>query len=187
MTRFGIAALIFSLPLALGLAAFRLEALDPSDAASQPDATTAGISIEIAAPEHFHKRIIALDEPLPVVVTNTSKQPVRIWRDWCSWGYFQLSFEVKDDAGHTWTISRKEREFWKNYPDYWTLAPGEPLVLNVTLSSDIWETSGGKLADLRGKSLKVKAIFAAQADDRGREDSVWSGRAGSTPRMYEIQ
>jgi hypothetical protein len=145
------------------------------------------ITVEIASPEHFHKRVIALDQPIPVVITNISKQPLGIWRDWCSWGYEQLSFELKDDTGKTWTIHKKEHRFWKNYPDFWTLAAGEPLILNVTLSSDIWETVGGAITDLRGKALTVQAIFTAEPDDQSRENNVWTGRVSSTARVYEIE
>lgn len=155
--------------------------------ASPPASAAPSTTIEIGSPEHFHKRIIALDQPIAVVITNISKQPLGIWRDWCSWGYQQLSFELKDDTGKTWTISKKEHEFWKNYPDFWTLGPGEPLVLNVTLSSDIWEIIGGPIADLRGKALTVQAIFAAEPDDQSRENNVWTGRVSSTARVYEIE
>ena len=112
-----------------------------------PANAPASITVEISSPEHFRRRVLAIDQGFLVVVNNVSAAPVRVWRDWCSWGYQQLSFEITDDAGHSWTVRRKEHEFFKNYPDYWTLGPGEPLVLSIALTTDLWESpeSGGGL------------------------------------------
>ena len=29
-----------------------------------------------------------------VVLTNISKKDMSVWREWCSWGYFSLSFTI---------------------------------------------------------------------------------------------
>ncbi len=156
-----------------------------------PAGAPAAITVAIASPEHFGRRVLAIDQGILVVVTNVSAAPVRVWRDWCSWGFQQLSFEITDDAGHSWTVSRKDHPFFKNYPDYWTLGPGEPLVLNIALTTDLWESpeAAGALpiADLKGKAVTMRAIFAASADDQSRENNVWTGRVTSTPRTYEVQ
>jgi len=156
-----------------------------------PANAPASITVEISSPEHFRRRVLAIDQGFLVVVNNVSAAPVRVWRDWCSWGYQQLSFEITDDAGHSWTVRRKEHEFFKNYPDYWTLGPGEPLVLSIALTTDLWESpeSGGGLpiADLKGKAVTMRAIFAASEDDQSRENSVWNGRVNSTARIYELE
>ena len=48
-----------------------------------------GRAIQLYRPsQHFH-----------VVVTNVSDESVRLWREWCSWGYFNLSFRVTDEEG----------------------------------------------------------------------------------------
>jgi hypothetical protein len=80
--------------------------------------------------DHFH-----------VVLTNTSPKPIRIWREWCSWGYFALSFEAQDQAGKAFRISKKQRGWDKNYPDWMELAPGEPAVIDVNLDPADWEAS----------------------------------------------
>ena len=156
-----------------------------------PSNAPASIAVEISSPEHCRRRVLAIDQGFLVVVTNVSAAPVRVWRDWCSWGYQQLSFEITDDAGHSWTVRRKDHPFPKNYPDYWTLAPHEPLVLSVALTTDLWESpeAGGGLpiADLKGKAVTMRAIFAASEDDQSRENKVWTGRADSTARFYELQ
>lgn len=152
------------------------------------------LSVEIASPEHFHRRVITIDQPFLVVLTNTSPKPLRVWRDWCSWGYQQLSFEITEHGGNTWIVTRKEHPFHKNYPDFWTLDANEPLVLSMTLSSDQWESkrdgvsgAGIAITSLRGKAVTLRAIFAAEEDDQSREHKVWTGRVTSTARRYEVE
>ena len=151
------------------------------------DGNDAALTVEIASPEHFGRRLLVIDQGFPVIVSNVSNQPVRVWRDWCSWGYQQLSFEVTDDTGRTSTVRRKEHPFLKNYPDFWTLGAHEPLVLSVALIPDLWESDGVPLPDIKGKALTLRAVFAAAEDDQSRGNKVWSGRVQSTSRLYEFQ
>jgi hypothetical protein len=65
-----------------------------------------GRSIELYTSPNFY-----------VVVTNTSESPVRLWREWCSWGYFNLSFVVTDERGKTTTVTKKPRGWDHNFPD----------------------------------------------------------------------
>jgi hypothetical protein len=47
-----------------------------------------GPGIELYGPEqHFH-----------VVITNASGGPIRLWREWCRWGYFNLAFVVAEEG-----------------------------------------------------------------------------------------
>ena len=54
-------------------------------------------SIELYMPsQHFY-----------VVVTNVSREPLKLWREWCSWGYSNLSFQTIGPAGKTILIKKK--------------------------------------------------------------------------------
>ena len=55
------------------------------------------LSVQIASPARFGKRTLDL-KAVPVVVANGSAADLRVWREWCSWGWFQLSFEIR--GGH---------------------------------------------------------------------------------------
>ena len=144
------------------------------------------LSVEIAAPARFGKRTLELSS-VPVVVANRSPADVRVWREWCSWGWFQLSFEIRDGTGNIVTVRKKERAWDKNYPDFWTLAPGEPLVLTANLlDAEAWGWSA-PAADLRGKALEVRAVFAAEEDEASREDEVFHGEVRSPWRSYELR
>jgi hypothetical protein len=185
-----LAMIVLGLSSAMSGATARQE--EPPPAASPRTAQVPqSLTVEIACPEHFHRRVLAPEQGFLVVVTNTSKEPVRVWRDWCSWGYQQLTFEITDDAGKSWVIRRKDHGFFKNYPDFWTLGAGEPLVLSIALKADLWESdrAGDSLpvADLKGKAVTIRALFAAAEDDASRENKVWTGKIASAPRVYELE
>lgn len=51
------------------------------------------LAVRIVSTKHHEKigRTIELYQPsqhFDVVVTNVSDRPVRLWREWCRWGYF---------------------------------------------------------------------------------------------------
>ena len=121
---------------------------------------------------HFH-----------VVLTNTSKQPVNVWRDWNSWGYSALSFEVTDDKGKTWKVQKGPRGWDKNFPDYWTVAAHENLVLDVYFAdADTWQRfprpTGGP------QTYTMRAVFETSPDEESKKYSVWTGRVVSTADKY---
>src|SRR5689334_7045545 len=64
-------------------------------------------SIELYQPgAHFH-----------VTLTNKTKQPIRLWKEWCSWGYFNLSFEARGADGKVTRIHKRDRGWDKNFAD----------------------------------------------------------------------
>jgi hypothetical protein len=65
---------------------------------NRPDepAQTATLAVRIVPTSYREKtgRAIELRRPSEhfyVVVTNVSGEPIRLWKEWCSWGYFNLS------------------------------------------------------------------------------------------------
>ncbi len=144
------------------------------------------IRVEIAIPQNRHgERAVgySLRERFHVILTNSSEKPKRIWKEWCSWGYFVLSFELTDENGKTWTAKKKGRAWTKNYPDYWTVAPHESLVLDVEFAdADVWD--GFSRPRSSSHRLKMRAIFEIEPDKESEEYSVWTGRAISKLEEY---
>ncbi len=152
------------------------------------EAAKAELSVAIAAPERFGKRNINAGETLNVVVTNATQRDVRLWREWCSWGYFQLTLVIRDAENEDAqpVILRKKPRIWtKNYPDFWTLGPGEPLVWPVKLESGDWDL-GPLEGKLRGRKFAVKAVLSCGEDDASLEKDVWSGSVTSAERVYHV-
>jgi len=124
--------------------------------------------------DHFH-----------VVLINTSQESHRIWKEWSSWGYFCLSFEVIDSSGNIAKVSRKSRAWIANSPDFVTLGPGEHVVFNVSLDPAEWENtplpSRGEI-----KHVKISATYEIRASREAEEIGVWVGRVSSNERSYKI-
>lgn len=138
-------------------------------------------SIKIYSPQqHFH-----------VVVTNTGKSTKKLWREWCSWGYFNLSFESKDENGVVTKITKKFPGWDKNFPDWTLLPPGDSIVYEVNFDPEIWNNVPTHSA--QGFTVvKLRAIFENDLEDtEGLEaffklTDVWAGRAVSNEQTYKI-
>jgi hypothetical protein len=94
-----------------------------------------------------------------------------------------LCFEVTDAKGKTWTVSKKVREWDKNFPDYWTVKPHECLVIDVEFAdSGIWEGFPRPVGT--SEAYRMRAVFEIQRDKHSQEHSVWTGRAVSKVDDY---
>ncbi len=142
------------------------------------------LSIAIPCGRHGERAIDFSDDPhFHVILRNTSNKPRRVWKEWCSWGYYALAFEITDSKGKTFTVNKKPRGWDKNYPDYWTLAPQECLVLDVAFADTaIWE--GFPRPSAHRGVFKMRATFGIEPDSDSRERSVWTGRAVSESAEY---
>lgn len=120
-----------------------------------------------------------------VVLTNLSDKPVRLWREWCSWGYFALSFVVNDDAGKATVVKKAGRGWDKNYPDWTQLDPGDSMVFEVTFGENTWENAP---LPAPGKSLKVrmKAVYEVREDEESKKLNVWTGKVESPELAFTI-
>jgi hypothetical protein len=154
------------------------------------ETSSSGLTVRIVPTAKRHDvgaiDLTRLEDHFHVVLTNTSTKPIRIWREWCSWGYFGLSFEAQDRAGKTIRISKKQRGWDKNYPDWLELAPGEPAVIDVNLDPANWEASplsGGSPWETR---LRMKAVYEINRDEYSDKNMVWTGHAVSAELEYRL-
>ena len=120
-----------------------------------------------------------------VVLTNVSDKPVRLWKEWCSWGYFCLSFEVQDGTGKLTAVRKTPRGWDKNFPSFQTLQPGSNMVFEVNFGSD-WENP---VLPEKGKSIQVKmrAVYEIPPDDEAKKAEVWTGKVASPEEAYVIR
>jgi hypothetical protein len=134
-----------------------------------------GRAIEVYGPsQHFH-----------VVVTNVSDRPVKLWRDWCSWGYFSLSFVATGEDGKPVTVGKKLREWMKNFPDATIVPPGDHMVFEVALDDDVWKDP--PLPE-RGQSrtVRLRAVYTIRNDQEAEKFGVWTGRVSSPEETYTL-
>lgn len=139
------------------------------------------ISVSVAIPaRNGERRIEHRDRTthFHVIVSNSSDKPQRIWREWCSWGYFGLTFEFTDERGKKWVAKKKPRDWTRNFPDWWTLEPHESLVLEVHFGdSDIWESF--PRPGHGSQTVTMQAVFEFRPDDESLRHGVWTGRTVS--------
>jgi len=164
----------------------RAKSVDVSTPNPRLDAAQNPIQVAIAIPLHNLKQerelmYSALKPHFHVLISNISDQPQNIWREWCSLGYYALSFEVTDASGKTRTITKKKPHVWTmNYPDFWTIPPHESLVLDVNFTdSETWEPFPPAKT-----SFTMRAVFEIQPDEDAKKSSVWTGRVFSKVSTY---
>ncbi|MEO0472439.1 MAG: hypothetical protein AAF206_22640 [Bacteroidota bacterium] len=150
----------------------------------QADAQSQEWNIQVVVPisDPLGKREIHLAryQHLHVILTNLSRDTKRIWKDWNTWGYFNLRLEWMDAQGITHKINRTTPKAWDgDFPDFWTIPPGESLVLNVDMSSGRWNG----FPDLYGESIpaSLKAIYENKPDELSADFGIWTGRMISSP------
>jgi len=144
------------------------------------------IAVSIAVPHRGTERVLEASGRNPhfhVIVSNVSDKPQRIWREWCSWGYYGLSFELTDSTGKTRIAKKKPRDWTKNYPDFWTIAAHESLVIDVNFAdTDTWE--GFPRPQSVSQAYLMRAVLEFRADDESRQHFVWTGRVVSKADKY---
>jgi hypothetical protein len=124
-------------------------------------------------PERSHEKMgasVRTVTPFYVVAVNQSNKPIRVWREWCSWGYYALSLEAKLPDGTVVPITKKGVVVWtKNYPDHFIILPGEYFVMPVKLK-DEWEGFHAK-----EEKVFLRAHYKIVSEEYAAKEGVWTG------------
>ena len=146
------------------------------------------LSLTVAVPVENGQRTIQVGRQatgFQVIIANTSERRVNLWREWCSWGYSNLKFQITDEAGATWVVRKKEKEWEKNFPDFVSIEPGNKMVIDVTFDPDVWENiipPGTKQSTV----VSMTAIYESEDSGDSRKKDVWSGRLVSEEGKYTL-
>src|SRR5262249_14768882 len=138
------------------------------------------LSVAIAIPKHGDERAIELRDPsahFHVVLTNVSDKPQNVWREWCSWRYFNLTFEITDEHGKKTIAKKRNNNGWpRNCPDWVTLEPGETMVIDVEADNKKdWE--GFPFPEDGKQTVTMRAVYEVQPDKQSAEHHIWTGWA----------
>lgn len=150
-----------------------------------PPALPSPLRVSVAIPVHRGNRVLSLgpNTRLHVVVTNMSNKPQRLWREWCSWGYYNLSFELKDAQGKMTALKKRVRGWSKNYPDWFELPAGEHYVIEVQLTGADWELPAkGALPP----KWTLRAVYQNAPDEFTEKESIWTGKIVSPVQTYTV-
>lgn len=131
----------------------------------------ASISMDRQTPKEFY-----------VVLTNISQQPQAVYETWNGWGYHTISFELATSEGRKYVISKRPRDFDKNFPSTYLIKPGEAQVYPIQLD-DTWETTP-LLPMQKEMQITIKAIYEVSPSRLPRtmvreSFKVWAGRVES--------
>jgi hypothetical protein len=158
------------------LASMRESSAETADNAGNSEA--AQWSVKIVPYSYYDESgpLINFHSPFQVVVTNMSDTKQKLWKEWCSWGYFNISFEVALTDGTKCRITKKMRDWTRNGPDYLIVEPRNHFVYNVRFADDIWQ---GFPKQMSAQDVKINAVFEVQPDDQSEKLGVWTGRIES--------
>lgn len=167
------------------IASVGVSCADGRDAA-KPEAKPV-LQISIAVPINHGNRAIIVGRPdshFHAVVTNISDKPVRLWREWCSQGYFNLTFRLTDANSKTFIGKKLGRGWDKNFPDYVELGADEHFVIDVYPLRD-WENFTPVFTTEATKA-KLQAVYEIKPDTDSKKYNVWSGRIESNAQEYVL-
>jgi hypothetical protein len=128
-----------------------------------------------------------------VLLTNVSRTPIRVWQEWCSWGYYCLQIEVVEKDGTEHLLRKKPVPFYANFPDYVVLQPGQCSVWDVNLhEASVWTDLSWFPKD-KMVNARVRAIFTVpspttEGDRLSGADrlGVWTGQAISDYQDFTL-
>ena len=142
-----------------------------------------GLLLSVALPKSYGKRQLQARGQYEAVVTNLTAGPIRVWRDWCSWGYYNLSLEFRSGE-RTWLSTKKARGWDRNHPDEAELAAGESIVFKVVLNED-WQDLPS-WDEFIGEMLEMRILYAIAEDMQSQEKGVWVGSLATAWQTYEV-
>lgn len=140
--------------------------------------------LSVATPAVHGARAIQAGGSVPVVLTNVTDKPVHLWRDWCSWGYYNISLDFQA-GGKEWKAVKRPRGWTKNYPDAMELAPGESAIFTQQLTEEIWDGLP-PFKTMGGEKIKMRVRYEVAADEDTFDKNVWTGTLVTAFREYTI-
>jgi hypothetical protein len=141
-------------------------------------------SIKLSVPaDHFH-----------VLLTNDSAEPVNLFEEWNSWGYWGLSFEIIYPNGQKVKAVKTDKEWNKNFPSTVTIAPHGFYLFEVTMNTnpkngDVWKNS---VLNYKSKSnrawisCRMRAIYSIESSEDAIKEKAWTGAISSPEGSYTI-
>ncbi len=91
--------------------------------------TTKNIEIQLVIPDEAKQIESTHCLNLKVLIINHTDTIASFFEDWNSWGYFNISLEVKSKDS-IYRLYKNDRDWPKNFPSFKSLFPGDTLTLN---------------------------------------------------------
>ncbi|MCB1086592.1 MAG: hypothetical protein KDM63_06075 [Verrucomicrobiae bacterium] len=110
-----------------------------------------------------------------VIFRNISTVEQKVFEQWNSWGYRNISFEISEGK-RRYNLILKPQSFTRNFPSIYLVPPGENMVFRFTFDSN-WEN----LPELpNGETeVSINVIYKCTASDESKKQGVWAGKIRS--------
>ncbi|MBV9075833.1 MAG: hypothetical protein JOZ10_19590 [Acidobacteria bacterium] len=134
-------------------------------------------------------RTAGATKPFYVVLTNITTEPQRVFESWNMWGYKAIFFEVLTEDGQRAVVSRKDKDFDKNYPSTFIVPPGEQYVYTIEFTKEDWAVVPTlRLSKAEPVVVHFKAIYQLNPTQESRIPSkrIWIGRVESKDYMLRL-
>lgn len=145
---------------------------------TQAQSLSLSLIVPSSTPEGQREIYLPKYPRIHVLLTNNSKDEVRLWKDWNSWGWENLSLVWTIGGGKPQVIKKIRPGYLDgDFPDFWTLPAGESLVMEIDMSTGDWDG----FPDLYGEKLpgKMYALYQNKADLLSTEFNIWTGQLRS--------
>ena len=131
------------------------------------------------------RRIGLRDKKCFVVIENKTKNAMNIWGEDCSWGWSNISFEIKA-GGKVLPVTRDEINWKRNFPMPLKLLPGDICVREINLEDRTW--SWNKVVDFckDNQHASITAKLEIESDSSSKAERVWTGaiRSAASCDLY---
>ncbi len=114
-----------------------------------------------------------------VVIKNESRSAINIWGEGCSWGWSNISFEVRAGS-KVLPVKRQETNWKRNFPMPLKLLPGDVFVREINLEDRTWDWSkvSGFCKDDQHASISAK--LQIENEPTAKAENIWTGSTRSS-------
>lgn len=142
-------------PAEISVDPFEKESIEHTQGPTTLSPTTFGeVTIEASFQNGGSLRWIGLcrDNDVSVIIRNGSDSVINIFQNWNSWGYYNFHFEIETDDS-LYIVKRTKNTWWKNFPSYHSINPGQSLVFNFNLKDSSCVEHDEKIERVKGLTM----------------------------------
>jgi hypothetical protein len=126
-------------------------------------------------------QVLNISKPFQVILTNATNHNLTVWKESCSWGYWNLSFQFKGKDGKIVNVKKDTGVLGpRNFPDELEVLPGSAYTLTVDLlGSKEWTNVEALHGELTMRVIYISSIHEDMLNEQVK--SVWLGQVTSDP------
>lgn len=113
-----------------------------------------------------------------VIVQNKTSAPLKIWGEQCSWGWSNISLEIRSGE-KVLPVQRDEINWKHNAPQPVQLDPGDTIVREIRFEDRTWQWDKVTEFCKQNSNAKIFAKLQIDTDSMAKADNIWTGSVRS--------